>query len=444
VSAYSNYGAALAGQIVAQAAGMPFEDYVEARIFAPLGMTRSSFRQPLPPVLAPDLATGYRGRNGWAGHGWYQARPSAALRTTAADMARFMLAHLEAGHPGEARLLTPVGLAAMHTRQFANHPAVSGLTYGFLELHRGGRRLLWHPGDTLFYTAALFLLPDANLGLFVAYNHAGAGPARLELLDTVLAGLPPGSGRPAAPAGDAALAPVTGLAGEYRRTRSGATALERLLEPFHRARVHEVAAGVLAIGGLSMVKDAVWIEQAPGIFRDRDSEEIVVFHEDAATGTTWLYEGNAPVFAYHRLPWYATLPVQSALLAGCALVFLAGLIAASVQEIRQRRTGSVATSGILRLAYPVTGLLCLTNLVFLAGLYVVVDRAWQLLFGIPPFARAVLLLPNVSAVLTLAAMVLVLVAWTQRGGTLSGRLPGTLVVIAGLVFLGMLHYWRLL
>ncbi len=38
VSAYSNYGAALAGYIVARAAGMPFEDYVAANILKPLGM----------------------------------------------------------------------------------------------------------------------------------------------------------------------------------------------------------------------------------------------------------------------------------------------------------------------------------------------------------------------------------------------------------------------
>jgi CubicO group peptidase (beta-lactamase class C family) len=49
VPAYSNYGAALAGYIVERVSGKPFNDYVDENIFKPLGMTRSTFAQPLPP-----------------------------------------------------------------------------------------------------------------------------------------------------------------------------------------------------------------------------------------------------------------------------------------------------------------------------------------------------------------------------------------------------------
>jgi len=61
VSAYSKYGAALAGYLVERVSGLPFEEYVEARVLAPLGMSASSFRQPLPP--APCLAP----RRTWRG-----------------------------------------------------------------------------------------------------------------------------------------------------------------------------------------------------------------------------------------------------------------------------------------------------------------------------------------------------------------------------------------
>ena len=46
VPAYSNYGAGLAGLIVANVSGLPFEDYMEQRILLPLGMTHSTFREP--------------------------------------------------------------------------------------------------------------------------------------------------------------------------------------------------------------------------------------------------------------------------------------------------------------------------------------------------------------------------------------------------------------
>src|SRR6185369_15089245 len=48
VPAYSNYGAALAGYIVERVSGLPFNQYIEENIFKPLGMTHSTFAQPLP------------------------------------------------------------------------------------------------------------------------------------------------------------------------------------------------------------------------------------------------------------------------------------------------------------------------------------------------------------------------------------------------------------
>lgn len=444
VSAYSNYGTALAGHIVARVSRMPFERYIDTRILEPLGMSRSSFRQPLPPELAPDLATGYRGKSDLAGYGWYQARPSAALRTTASDMAQFMRAHLQQGRLGDTRILQPSSSAAMQRQQFTNHPAVSGITYGFLELKRGGQRLLWHPGDTLFYTAALFLLPDQGMGLFVVYNRAGVGHARLELLDAIQTHLRAGAYRPEpSPAGiDSGYSKA--LAGHYRSTRSGASSLEKLFEPFYLVRVHEARPGALRISGLAMVEDALWVEQTPGIFRDSGSEEIVVFQKDCRTGTVCLFEGNIPVFGYTRLPWYATAPVHSVMLGCSALVFLTAIAVWSLRALRHRQRGPAVSPWSARLARPVAAALCVTNLVFLTGIYLLLRHAQHLLFGISPFARAVLLLPVISAVLTVPATALALMAWINSHGTLSGRIYFTLIVAAGLVFLGTLHYWRLL
>src|SRR6185436_7595239 len=60
VPAYSNYGAALAGYIVERVSGIPFDQYIEENIFKPLGMTHSTFRQPLPSELSPNMSNGYQ------------------------------------------------------------------------------------------------------------------------------------------------------------------------------------------------------------------------------------------------------------------------------------------------------------------------------------------------------------------------------------------------
>jgi CubicO group peptidase (beta-lactamase class C family) len=58
LSAYSNYGTALAGYVVERVSGQPFEAYIAEHILTPLGMERSAAVQPLPAHLA-DLAGTY-------------------------------------------------------------------------------------------------------------------------------------------------------------------------------------------------------------------------------------------------------------------------------------------------------------------------------------------------------------------------------------------------
>src|SRR5207344_1353358 len=67
IPAYSNYGASLAGYVVQRVSGEPFDQYVQRHIFAPLGMTRSTFTQPLPSQFTADMAKGYRVASGPAG-----------------------------------------------------------------------------------------------------------------------------------------------------------------------------------------------------------------------------------------------------------------------------------------------------------------------------------------------------------------------------------------
>ena len=46
---YSNYGVVLAGLVVQDVSGIPFNEYVETHIFQPLQMQHTTFREPLGP-----------------------------------------------------------------------------------------------------------------------------------------------------------------------------------------------------------------------------------------------------------------------------------------------------------------------------------------------------------------------------------------------------------
>jgi CubicO group peptidase (beta-lactamase class C family) len=58
-SSYSNYATALAGYVVERVSGMPFDDYVDRNILAPLGMRHTTSRQPLPAAMRGDMSQGY-------------------------------------------------------------------------------------------------------------------------------------------------------------------------------------------------------------------------------------------------------------------------------------------------------------------------------------------------------------------------------------------------
>ena len=59
VPSYSNYGLTLAGYIVERVSGEKFEHYIDNHILKPLRMTSSTFEQPLPPQLAPQMSKAY-------------------------------------------------------------------------------------------------------------------------------------------------------------------------------------------------------------------------------------------------------------------------------------------------------------------------------------------------------------------------------------------------
>ena len=440
VSAYSNYGAALAGHLVERASGATFETYVESHILAPLGMTSSSFRQPLPTDLANRLATGYRASLTPGAFEWDRAVPAGALVSSAADMARFLIAHLQRGRLGEVRILDQPTAEAMQRRALANHPAVSGLTYGWQELHIGGTRILAQPGDRLHFTAAVFLLPELDLGLFVAYNRGRAPEAPMALLRAFLDWLAPTPPWALSPPEAIAERDLSRFAGSYRSTRRNETTFARLQGLFAPVDVRAVGADTLEVSGLAVVPHALWTEIAPGVFRDRASLEQIAFREDANGRVTHLFEGNFPAAGYTRLPWHAVPALHLALIALCVPVFLISPVVWWVSGRRHPSRGQV----IARRARLTAGAMCVVNLLLLAGLSVVIAQGRELLFGITPLARAVLALPLLSLVLTALALFYAVLAVTHRLWGVAGRLHDLLVIGLGVAFLASLGYWNLL
>jgi len=174
VSGYSNYAASLAGYIVERVSGMPFDDYIEQRIFAPLAMKQSSFRQPPPPALLAKMATGYENSDK-EGRGFeiISMPPAGSMSATGEDMAHFMIAHLADGRYGDAQILKPETAQQMHNTVTRLFPDLNGIALGFYEQNINGRRVIAHGGDTNYFHSDLALFLDDHVGIFISVNGLG-------------------------------------------------------------------------------------------------------------------------------------------------------------------------------------------------------------------------------------------------------------------------------
>jgi CubicO group peptidase (beta-lactamase class C family) len=275
VVAYSNYATTLAGYIVQRVSGEPFDQYVANHIFKPLGMNHSSFAQLPPPAILDNMAKGYKQASDGKPQPYeiVEASPAGALASTATDMARFMIAQLQNGSYNGAQILEPATVKEMHSRNYTLAPhLLNGFDLGFYQEDRNGHQIIGHGGDTEVFHSDLHLILDADTGIFMSFNSAGADgaaePVRVALFRAFLDRYFPYTAPPektvADPQKDAAR-----VAGYYVASRRKETGLKAL---FYLGQAQVVAQpdGEVTVSMLKDLSGAVkkWREVGPLYYRE--------------------------------------------------------------------------------------------------------------------------------------------------------------------------------
>src|SRR5580704_4566396 len=261
VPAYSNYGTSLGGYIVQRVSGQSFDDYVDQHIFAPLGMRHATFRQPLPAQLRPGMSNGYKlGSEPPKPYELSGLVPAASAAVSGADMAKFMIAHLQDGEYEGRRILRSATARLMHdTPLTIINPSLNRMLLGFYELNRNGHRIIGHEGDTPLFHSALELFPDDHVGLFVSLNSlgrdSGAYAVRTGLLDGFADRYFPGPSLQGFMVPGIAKADAAVLAGRYDGSRREETSFGSMLNLVLQVTVtadetgHIFASPVTGLGG---------------------------------------------------------------------------------------------------------------------------------------------------------------------------------------------------
>ena len=164
---YSNTNYVIAGAIVNRVSGLPFFEFLQRRIFTPLGMTSvyNTDQAALPPEdpqryhrygLAPVRVAPKEGRN------WMYAAGELAM--TAADLAKWDVAMIE------RKLLKPESWAAMERETLLASGAGTRYGLGVAIATVDGRRMISHGGEVSGFTARNEVYPDERAAIIVFTN----------------------------------------------------------------------------------------------------------------------------------------------------------------------------------------------------------------------------------------------------------------------------------
>ncbi len=455
IAAYSNYGAALAGYIVARVSGEPYDEYVQEHILNPLGMEHTTAQAALPERLRKYAPLGYTRVDGtFQRFPDYMAQtaivPAGGIRASADDMARFMIAHLQGGRYGDggtadSRILNETTVRQMQSTLYTADPRLQGTAYGFFDFSDNGQHTLGHSGGAHPFYSMLMLLPERHIGIFVVYDGGGGGALTLQHLGFQRAFFDHYYPAPAAqavrPPKDFA-ARAGRFVGTYRVTAGSYTTLEKILV---------LMGSTIAVanpGDGTLLLETPWgnwpfVEVTPLFFRSADGAFSIVFRQDVGGRITHVFTSITPMFGFEKLRWYETPGFNMALLSSCLLVFLSLIALAVAGAVRgRRRRDRIPESNGARAARWIIVTVCSLGLLFVAG-----TASWgnpAPLFGVSTVYEIVLGLGVLSAVLTAAALVFGVVVWKSRSWGVARRVHYTVATLAALGFVWFLNQWNLL
>jgi CubicO group peptidase (beta-lactamase class C family) len=193
--AYDNVLYAVAGQVIEEVSGQTWEDFVEARIFAPLGMT-SAVTNDIDRLSAPNRAFPHGRMGELRGVGPQQVfdekkvalganvGPAGAIASGANDIARWLQVQLAGGQlPGSAdrlfsadnaremwRPVVPVPVTPFPPPLEDAAPQFRGYALGWSVQDYRGHKIVQHGGGTLGFRAIVVLIPERNVGYAIAVN----------------------------------------------------------------------------------------------------------------------------------------------------------------------------------------------------------------------------------------------------------------------------------
>jgi CubicO group peptidase (beta-lactamase class C family) len=183
VWSYSGGGYTIAELIIEDAAGKPFEEFMQAQVFKPLGMNRTSF---FPSKNAETTAAGYDEENKPVQQYHYVGGAAGGLNTTVRDFAKLLTVYAGEGKSGNQtiisknlfeQMITPVTKVELEGVENARY----GLGHGIHQA-KTGETIVYHSGGNPGVRAYFLVSVTKGNGMIVVANSDNGVPVIQELV----------------------------------------------------------------------------------------------------------------------------------------------------------------------------------------------------------------------------------------------------------------------
>ncbi|GLO60302.1 FmtA-like protein [Vibrio sp. MACH09] len=448
VTAYSNYGTALAGLIVANVSGLDFKAYIQHNILDVLGMSRTSFEEPLPSHLKASMAVGYQ-----AEATEYVAQPfeilanfapAGSASATSTDMVKLGLAMLNGGQYQGKRILEKDTVQQMLSQQFSMDNRLPGMGLGIYSTLANGNLVYGHEGDTAQFHSELVIDPEHDLTYFVSFSGAGGGQVRTDFKQAfykkffpvkheLLSGPKNFSNR------------ADKYSGSYKFWRSNVSRVGKVLGISSTINVKPGKDNTLIIASGSDA--AHYVEIDKNLFKLPDSTgpsgfaTLIAFQENQKQEIIGITLDSLPFMSAYKAKFYERGSFSGYLLLISMLLFVFSFL----RYVYQRNLVKHC-SVPEKTAHKSVALFSAFNLVvFISGLIVFTSQASKFMGIIPLVFKVWLIMPILSIIILIHQILKTIHVWKVKllPGVFS-RIRYSMVTLAGVIMLWFYWYWNLL
>jgi hypothetical protein len=373
--------------------------------------------------------------------------PAGAAVSTAADMARYMLALLDPYRLEAAGVLRADTFAKMREPSFQGAPGMPAMHHGFFNTPLGvttrlGIDNLSHGGATLHFRSFMVVTDDlgeqGTLGIFVAANSATAIRMVQAIPERILAEYFQHAAdvTPTVPEGGAGRAQQ--YAGAYRTARRSYTQFESILN-VGTIDVNATPEGylVISLGGAPLR----FVEIGEDLFRQPDGDATIAFVRDERGAISHLV---THIGTLERVGFFASLQWLLLLLATALFTCIGVLIAAALR----REPVPPHSVGERRSAQVISG----TAAAWLV--FFVLVAAWmlpfvgpagqdQFVYGYPhPLLKVALAVGVVATGLSVLGIATLVPVWRERTWPIGRRLRHSVAVVLFVALVSTLLHWN--